>query len=335
MSPLLAQEAPAYQPLRSEIKHFGLAEARSVTKDSGFFPGRQPAVYWHDEDWTIDLLPLSSPDAAFTLKITSGDKREKIVMLPERLAQIDSIAKTPNDKAIITAELGGMTQAICIIDLREGKVIDQIGLYNPIISPNQRFIVFNNWYLPHVGGENMYRLYDVLKTPRENTCGYDDNDPKHLRISDAFRGFQVYPQTPGQKDCTDVDNDDDNVDVSEFLWTTDSSKLVFADVKSGVISLIMVKMPRDDRDKGHDRDHIENHDIDHRKDNDQPRTFVYTFVDAEDVCAGAAHCDYNNVRSVAWNGDAVNVALIQANPTGPAIEKDLTIPLSKFVPLAK
>jgi hypothetical protein len=31
----------------------------------------------------------------------------------------------------------------------------------------------------------------------------------------------------------------------------------------------------------------------------------------------------------------VKVALIQANPAGKAIEKALTIPLSKFVPLAK
>ncbi|MFZ1086962.1 MAG: hypothetical protein WAN35_18515 [Terracidiphilus sp.] len=345
-STLLAQDAPAYQPLRSEIKHFGSAEARSITKDSGFFPGRQPVVYWHDEDWTIDLLPLLSPNAAFTLKITSGDKREKIVTLPDRLAQIDSISRTPNEKAIITAELGGMTQAICIIDLREGKVIDQIGLYSPIISPDHRFIVYNNWYPPHLGGENMYRLYDVLKTPRENTCGYDDNDPKHLRILDAFRGFQVYPQKPNQTDCTDVDNDDDNVDASEFLWTADSSKLIFADAKSGVLSLVLVKMHRDKCDKDHDRgydkncDKDRNLDKDHDKDNDRPQTFIYPFIGAENVCGaigphGPTGCDYNKVKSIAWNGDAVNVVLVQANPTGPAILKNLTIPISKFVPLSK
>ena len=67
---------------------------------------------------------------------------------------------------------------------------------------------------------------------------------------------------------------------------------------------------------------------------DLPQTSIYTFTGADDVCAGAASCDYNNVKSVAWNGNSVNVALIKANPRGKAIEKDLTVPLSKFVPIA-
>jgi ABC-type Zn2+ transport system substrate-binding protein/surface adhesin len=99
-------------------------------------------------------------------------------------------------------------------------------------------------------------------------------------------------------------------------------------------------MPHGDHDKDHDRDHDGDRDRDHDKDNDHPRTSIYSFVGAENVCGavgplGPTGCDYNNVKSIAWNGDAVNVALVQANPTGPAIVKNLTIPLSKFVPLAK
>jgi hypothetical protein len=131
------------------------------------------------------------------------------------------------------------------------------------------------------------------------------------------------------------DDDDDNTDVSNFIWSVDSSKVVFADVKSGVISLVLVKMPHSDRDKDHDKDHDGDHDRDHDRDNDRPRTLTYSFVGAENVCAGAATCDSNNVRSIAWNGDTVNVALVQANPTGPSIVTNLTIPISKFVPLAK
>ncbi len=62
---------------------------------------------------------------------------------------------------------------------------------------------------------------------------------------------------------------------------------------------------------------------------------IYSFVGPEDVCAGAKYCDSNNVKSIAWDGDTIKVALIQANPGGPRIEKDLTIPASKFVPIGK
>jgi hypothetical protein len=335
-APLAAQDRS--QHISSEVTHVGTAEMRSVTKTSGFIPDRQPVVYWHDEDWKIDLTPQSLPNA-FTVTITSSDGREKVVKLPWEFSQIVSISRTPNDEAIVTADLTGMIQAFCIIDLREGKITDNIALYDPIISPDRRFILFNNWYPPHVGGEEMYRIYDVLKTPRENTCGYRENDPRHEDLDGGYRGFQVYPQTPGQILCTSEDDEDDNSGF-DFLWDTDSSKVVFADVKSGVMSLILVTMPHGDHDKDHDRDHDGDRDRDHDKDNDHPRTSIYSFVGAENVCGavgplGPTGCDYNNVKSIAWNGDAVNVALVQANPTGPAIVKNLTIPLSKFVPLAK
>jgi hypothetical protein len=338
-APMNAQDQS--RPISSEITHIGTAEMRSITKNSGFSPDRQPVVYWHDENWKIELTPQSAPNA-FSVSITSSDGREKVVKLPWNYSQIDSISRTPNGKAIITADIYAMIQGICLIDLKEGKIVDKIGLYNPIVSPDRRFILFNTSNPPHVGGEEMYRIYDVLKTPRENTCGYRENDPNHEYLDGGFRGYQVYPQTPEQIHCTSEDDNDDNTGF-DFIWSSDSSKVLFADVKSGVISLILVKMPRNERDKEYDNDRIEDHDRDrpdnhgheHDHDHDRPRTLIYSFVGTEDVCAGASHCDNNNVRSVAWNGDAVKVALIQANPAGKAIEKALTIPLSKFVPLAK
>lgn len=208
--PLLAQKYPAPQAVHTEIKHFGTAEARVLTHDSGFYSNHQPAIYWHGEKWKIDLLPLSAPNAAFQLKVTSNDGRERIVTLPARLAQIDSIYQAPNDKAIVTAELGWMAAAFCIVDLESGKVMDHVGVYNPVISPNRRFILFDNWYPPHTGGENVYRLYDVMKSPRENTCWV--RNQRHKNVDEGVRGFQVYPQRPDRKGCdAPEDEDGDNV----------------------------------------------------------------------------------------------------------------------------
>jgi hypothetical protein len=156
-----------------------------------------------------------------------------------------------------------------------------------------------------------------------------------------MRGLQIFPQELGENRCANWEEHDDDDDnqipskgdnlASNFVWSADSSKIVFAVTQlRGGVSLILVKMPEDNKGPDRDEDHMKDRD---RK--DLPRTFVYKFVGTEDVCAGDANCDSSNVRSVAWNGDSVNVALVQANPTGPAIVKNLTIPLSKFVPLAK
>lgn len=316
------------QPISSEVTHIGTAEMRSVTKTSGFSPDRQPVVYWHDEDWKIDLTPQSSPNA-FSLSITSSDGRERVVKLPWDYSQINSIFCTPNGKAIIIADINGKITAFGLVDLKLGKLIDNFAMSPPSVSPNRRFILYvNTDYYDYYN----YRLYDTSKTPRENTCGYRENDPDHKDLDEGYRGFPIYPRKANQISCSGAAEkafaDESHTQLSNFIWSVDSSKAVFADLMNGsTISLILVTMHHEDKGRKNEGDND--------RENDLPQTLIYSLIGAEDVCAGVAHCDYNNVRSIAWNGDSVNVALIQANPTGPAIVKNLTIPISKFVPLGK
>jgi hypothetical protein len=329
--PLSAQNCPTNDGVRTICEQIGNAEVVSVTSPFGTYPTLQPVVYWHDDEWKIDMLPQPTSDGELRMQITSKSGSAKIVNFQAVFfAQVDSITRNPGDKAIILGEANGTSSVFSIIDLKLGKQIDGGLLYHPSISPNRRFLLYNDWYTPHSEFfENRYTLYDTLKTPEENTCGYGDNNIEYKRHHDLLGGIQVYPY---QVTCLDLeDDDDDNTDISDFIWSSNSSKVVFADVKSGVMSLILVKMPHGERDEDHDCDHDRGHD----KNRDQPRTLTYSFTGAENVCAGAATCDYNNVRSIAWNGDSVNIALVQANPSGPAIVKNLAIPLSKFVPLAK
>jgi len=312
-----------------------------VTPTSNFYPAVQPDVYWHDAEWNIDLVHRISSNDPLSISVQHSSDSKKIVELPRIFAQVDSITRNPEDKAIILAEATGTAEAFLIIDLKERKLIDRIGMDSPSISPDRRLILYTNGYPAHGPGQAaQYHLYDTLKTPRENTCGYRLNDPQHKDLDESYRGIQVYPRKGNSVSCSDAElkafEDDDHDMVSGFVWSADSSKAVFADIMNGsTISLILVKIPHGERDKDRDKDHDGDRDRDHDRDNDWPRTFIYSFTGAENVCAGAATCDSNNVRSIAWNGDAVKVTLIQANPTGPAIVKNLTIPLSKFVPLAK
>jgi hypothetical protein len=324
---LFAQECPMNVGVHTKCIHIDSAEAVSVSTPNGAYPATQPVVYWHDEDWKIDMLPQPASDGGYSMKITSRSGGTRILNFPAYFAQIDSIARNPEDKAIIYAEANGTVGAFIIADLKLGKLIDQIGMYSPSISPDRRFILYINGYPAHgdFAFTTQYRLYDTMKTPRENTCGYMASDREHRSLIEDLRGFQVYPRVAARAFCTsplDADNENHSV-ASGFVWSADSSKVVFADVHDGDMSLILVTTHKGDDDRDRDREE------------DQPRTYAYQLIGAENVCAGAANCDSNNVRSLTWDGETVKAVLIQANPTGPAIVKNLTIPLSKFVPLEK
>ena len=309
------------QPLNTEVFHMGDSEGKRVVKGA-FYPARQPEIYWRDQDISIDLIISSGGEAPYSLHVQSANGRASSVELPRDFAQVDSIYRAPEDKAIIVGECGGTCNEFAIVDLNEMHVIDDIGVENLSISPNRRFILYDNGYNLHSeDNENLYHLYDTLKTPRENTCGYRDNDPKHESLDETMRGFQVYPQKPGQLKCTFHENDeedDDNVGTN-FTWSDDSSKIVFADLKRGAMSLVLVTMPVGA--------------------NDLPKTSVHGLQGTQDVCTGATdaagekYCDYHEIQSLGWDGDSVKASF--HHQFGTPLNLGISIPVSAFVPIGK
>ena len=263
------------------------------------------------------MLPQPTADGSYTMKITSSGGSTKIATLSKYYAQIDSLSRTPNDKVIVIADINGKITSLGIVDLKLGKQVDDFSVVAPAIAPNRRFVLYVNTDFRDYYN---YRLYDTLKTPLENTCGYRKNDPEHRDLDEGYRGIQIYPRVAGQLSCYDKDlepfDDESHDRASDFIWSDDSSKAVFADVQNEkAMSLVLVSMPTG----------VE----------DIPQTSIYRFVGAEDVCQGADHCDYNNVRSLAWEGETVKAVLLIRPKPGKPIEQDLTIPLSKFVPAGK
>jgi len=310
------QEMP---PSDTEISHIGNAEVKSLV-NTGFYPSRQPEVYWHDSDWKIDLINRASDEKPYEISIRSSSGSVSVVKLPQEYEQVNSIYRAPGDKAIIVEEDHTSSGAFAIVDLKQGRLIDNVGVAFSIISPDRRFILYQNWYPAEAEYyENTYHLYDTSRTPRQNVCGYRDNDPKHEYLDDGMRGFQVFPQKAGQPLCSGPEDDDDDNMGTNFTWAPDSSKIVFADVKSGVMSLILVTMPAGA--------------------SDLPKTSIYALVGAENVCAGATdaagqpYCDYHDIQSLGWGGDAVTATF--NHRFGTPLDLKITIPVSKFVPVGK
>ncbi len=317
-SPLFAQPpqnaTTPEQPLATEIARIGSAEKKSVV-NTGFFPSRQPEVYWHDPDYKIDLILPSPGNSLYSVSIRSSNGAPSIVQLPESYAQINSISRSPGDKAIVDADCGSETGCFAVIDLKQGKIVDNVAGSFTEISPNRRFILFEEWNPPYKdSAENKYHLYDTLKSPHENICRFKSNNPR-TDPEREMSGFQVYPQKPGQVLCNDIEdenNPDDNM-ATNFTWAEDSRKIVFADVKSGVMSLVVVMMPVSS--------------------NDQPRTLVYPLTGPENPCIGIADCGYDAIGSLAWDRDNVKVGF-RVTKSRTNLKTGLTIPVSKFFPIS-
>jgi hypothetical protein len=243
-----------------------------------------------------------------------------IINLPERCSQINSILLAPDERAVIEADDDSESGGFVIVDLRAGKVLDDVITAGPPDpSPNRRFILYDNWFQTwndSVG--HSYHLYDVAKTPRENTCGYDADDPQHKLYADYLRGVQVFPQTEGQQGCSISDAGDSNVGAY-FTWMPDSSRVAFADFTGDTVTLVLVVMPVGV--------------------NDLPRTSIYRLTGPEDICkraqnsAGKSECDYSLIRSLAWDGDAIRLTPAFPPHRGLSLTDGLIIPISKFVPI--
>jgi hypothetical protein len=242
----------------AEVSRIGTAEVSSAPTwviDSYAYRCQQPDVYWHDKDWNIGLLLPSAENDPYALRIRSRSSQEKIVRLEDSFNQIASISLTPNDDAIVVAyvygKLMGEFSVASIVDLKAGKVVDEVVASSISTSPNRRFLIYLNGDQTYPVYD--YRLYDLLRTPRENTCGYRQNDPEHKDFDEEYRGVPIYPKKAHQVSCSDLDQkpfeDENHQRISNFLWSADSSKVIFVDAKDeGTLNLILVTMPTGPKD---------------------------------------------------------------------------------------
>lgn len=177
----------------TKISQVGDAQVQANVED-GFFPDRQSGVFWHDPEWSIDLLLPADKNGVFSVRIRATGGQGILVTLPENAKQIQSVVRAPSNKAIVSTYCDSERSGVVVLDLKKGAIVDDLCSSGFTISPNRRFIVFDNWIgnwddsVPHE-----FRLYDLTKTPKENTCGYSRSDTKHERFDDYLRGLQVFP----------------------------------------------------------------------------------------------------------------------------------------------
>jgi hypothetical protein len=209
------------------------AYVQVTAKTSLFNPNHQKEISTQDKDFT---LSSTRSEAGLAVSI-DGNHLQSVVPLPEEMEQVNEILRY-NNRAVVIGMVNGSVSEMVVLDLDHRSVIDEFLGFNPVVSPDGRFVAFIKFYPPHFvdGPDDHYMLYDVSKGPSENR-------PYGTYSSDEMNvGLTMYPAGLGN-------SDGDNVGVpqtrahhiaGEFFWSPDSQQLVFADQTTSV-RLLMVR----------------------------------------------------------------------------------------------
>jgi hypothetical protein len=206
--------------------------------DGSFHPDHQQAISYEDQDVVLKLLQESGKSSV-QIDWTGRPRRE--VTVPDEIAQVDSIQRVVNERALLLGHVNASVSAVMVLDLKSGSVSDYFMASDPAMSPDSHFLAFVRFYPPHSvdGVEDQYRLYDLSKTASENRpllTGKASDDTDNV-------GQPVYPADTGEasRENTGVAEDQAHRLTSQgFFWASNSRRFIFADEHSGRVALVMV-----------------------------------------------------------------------------------------------
>jgi hypothetical protein len=151
--------------------------------------------------------------------------------------EIQEVCPLPNEKIVVFAS-NHVGHTINIVDLARGEVADSFLAYDPIMSPDHRWIASRNFYPPmsEVRISEEYLLYDLRSSASENRH-------KPTPYTSGVAGWVMYPAFPDNAPINLGDIPDAKAHgwVSKsFFWASDSQSLAFADVAEDQLSLVLV-----------------------------------------------------------------------------------------------
>lgn len=150
---------------------------------------------------------------------------------------VEEVCPLPDGRLVVFGNM--MTgKSFSIVDPAKPSTIDTVWGYDPLLSPDQKWIVFRKFF-PRQTDEpasDEYLRYDLSRTPAQNRSpgvGLDWTEEV---------GTAIYPL--GWKnelaDNIGAPEDQQHHHLSTFFWAPDSRALVFADVNQGKRSVVLI-----------------------------------------------------------------------------------------------
>jgi hypothetical protein len=236
--------------------------------------------------------------------------QNQTIVLPGLHTELREVCPVGSNR-LVSFGFNGVGHQISIIDLLKGSVTDSFPTYDPVMSPNQRWIAHRLFYPPQseVQLSEEYLLYDLDAAVSQNL----HVDPSR---SDA-RGWAMYPAFPDDVPTERMDVPDANTHQwrsKAFFWGADSQSVVFADNSGKILSLVLVLI-----------------------ENGKPQAYTHA-VSGADACAGGGSGEpYLNLESAtvsALSGAGPYVVALFQDPSGDFAcrPRQLDLALNDFRP---
>jgi hypothetical protein len=185
-----------------------------------------------------DAVESRCSDHQIVLSITTEHGRQDM-KLPSWIMRIEDIRRSA-DRLIVIGEIAHGASQVTIFKVNDGTVRDSFIAFDPVVSPDGRFIAFIEWFLSDSASFPDGSLPDLHAMLYDMTKSALANRPAGAPANDFDAGFNVY----GNKDS---DYSAPARLAHSFtgwaFWSPDSTKLVFADQAQSSLKLVLVKVP--------------------------------------------------------------------------------------------
>jgi len=193
---------------------------------------------------TVVLPPnvtANSFNAHSTLTIRSANSVANVEM--PGVGEVPETCPIPEGTLLVFGSLD-FAYDIYILNASTGAVLDTLRVYDPTVSPNQRWLAYRDFCPPQseVSLSEEYLLYDLSRSAQQNRTGEVDR-----RYIDAA-GKVIYPAVPNSAPFDNLglpDNLIHHFRVDSMHWAADSGALVFADSVLNQLSVVWVRVGSD------------------------------------------------------------------------------------------
>lgn len=185
----------------------------------------------------VQTADIQGANFILTLQLSNGLLRS--ARLPSLTNEIRQVCPVGEHLVVFAWDAGGAYE-ICIIDMKSGSILDSFLAYDPVMSPDRRWLVMRVFYPYHtefVVSEE-YALYDLRASPQENRHG-----PVARSIDSP--GWAIYPvlENNFQVEAGDVPDAQTHQFMSRsFYWDATGRYVVFADIQHDTLSVVLSRI---------------------------------------------------------------------------------------------
>jgi hypothetical protein len=170
------------------------------------------------------------------LKTNNSDTPAQI---PLKAANIEQVCPIGNDRLLVFGATIPGAYLVAIVSTQTGTLLDSFDSYEPVVSPDQHWLVSRDFYPPQseIPFSEEYLLYDLTKDSAANHA------PGSTVYTANMAGRVVYPVvnqgTPFEHSGLPQDQRHRFASDS-FYWSPDSKTFLFGDTVNGRLSAILV-----------------------------------------------------------------------------------------------